>query len=74
MAAAACVGITWCAFSAYIAPIANASDVHFKMYYLAAFGIFSSVWVGVACQRRARFLVLLSVAGLAVFVLHFVPF
>ena len=74
MAAAACVRTTWSAFDAYIAPLANASVVHFRMHYLAAFGILSSVCVGVACQRRARFLALLSVIGLAVFVLYFVPF
>ncbi|MBI3248968.1 MAG: hypothetical protein HYZ50_20900 [Deltaproteobacteria bacterium] len=72
-AAVACVRTTLSAFDAAIAPLANASDVHFKMHYLAAFGVFWSVCVGVACQRRARFLALLSVAGFAVFVLHFVP-
>ena len=72
--AVACVWITLSAFQALIAPLANASGVQFRMHYLAAFGVFWSLYFGVACQRRARLALLFSLAGLAGFALHFVPF
>ena len=74
IAAIICIRTTRSAFNAYIAPLANASAVHFKMHYLTAFGVLWSLYLGVACHRRARLLAILSIAGLAAFVLHFVPF
>lgn len=72
--AVACVVTTLWAFAAYIAPLANASDVPFRMQYLVGFGVLWSLFLGIACQRRARLVGLISLAGLAVFALHFVPF
>jgi hypothetical protein len=74
IAAIICIRTTRSAFDAYVAPLANASDVPFKMHYLAAFGVLWSVCFGVACQRRARLLAMLSIAGLALFALNFVHF
>src|SRR5678815_5486725 len=61
IAAIICIRTTRSAFNAYIAPLANASDVHFTMHYLAAFGVLWSLCLGVACHRRARLLAMLSI-------------
>jgi len=71
--AIACVWTTLSAFQALIAPLANASDVQFKMHYLAAFGVLWSLYFGIACQRRARLAMFFSIAGLVGFALHFIP-
>lgn len=72
VSATSCIYATWSAFNTSIAPLVNASEVSLRVHYLSAFGLLWSLCFGVACQRRARFLALLSLAGLAVFVLHFV--
>jgi hypothetical protein len=69
----ACVYATRLAFDTVVAPISNASSVPRNMGYLAAFGVVWSVSIGLAIKQRARFLGLISIMGLTVFALHFVP-
>lgn len=63
-----------CILATLIAVISNASSFHFNMAYFAAFGVLCSLCFGFAWQYRARFLGILSIVGLVVFFLHFVPF
>lgn len=69
----ACVYATRLAFDTVVAPLSNASSVPRNMGYLAAFGVVWSVSIGIAIKQRARFLGLISIMGLTVFVLHFIP-
>jgi hypothetical protein len=73
VSALTCVSATVVAFEYYVAPLANASDVNFQMHYLAGFGVFWSAALGVSLTHRARFLMALAIAGLALFVCHFIP-